>query len=71
MTITVASGELTSTTTYDGGAGVDTLILAAPADWNVLTQGNVSNFEVLGAGALGTYDFSKLSGGVAVLSADV
>jgi hypothetical protein len=70
-TITVASGELTSTTTYNGGDGVDTLILAAPADWNVLTQGNVSNFEVLGAATIGTYDFSKLSGGVAVLSADV
>ena len=69
-TVTIASGELTQTRTFEGNGGVDTLILLAPADWNVLTYGNVTGFEVLGAAELGTYDFSKLAGGVAVLSAD-
>ena len=69
-TVTMTSGELTATRTFEGNGGVDTLVLLAPADWNVLTYGNVTGFEVLGAAELGTYDFSKLAGGVAVLSAD-
>jgi Ca2+-binding RTX toxin-like protein len=67
--ITVTGTKLTATTTYDGGAGVDTLVLLAAADWNVLTYANVTNFEVLGTAVRETFDFSKLDGGVAVLSA--
>jgi Ca2+-binding RTX toxin-like protein len=68
-TVTVTSGELTSVRTLEGNGGIDTLVLLAQADWNLLTYGNVTGFEVLGSGVVATYDFSKLAGGVAVLSA--
>jgi len=68
-TVSITSGELTQTRTLEGNGGVDTLVLLAPADWNLLTYGNVTGFEVLGAGVIGTYDASKLAGGIAVLSA--
>ena len=70
--LTSTAGDLVNgTVTYEGGAGIDTVVFSTPVDLNVLTADQVTGFEVLGAGAnnAAAYNYALLDGASAILLA--